>query len=1091
MDSQQDRAAKLFEAVVELPSTTEREAYLDVACGEDSQLRAEVEELLVHDRAAGSFLSMFDWSLSQATVVEPIHERPSMMIGPYKLLQQIGEGGMGVVWMAEQEQPVRRKVALKIIKPGMDSCQVIARFEAERQALALMDHHNIAKVFDAGTTESGRPFFVMELIHGIAITQYCDDNQLTPRERLELFVTVCQAIQHAHQKGIIHRDIKPSNVLVTQYDGKPAPKVIDFGVAKAVEQRLTEQTLFTQYGTIIGTLEYMSPEQAELSALGVDTRSDIYSLGVLLYELLTGTTPLERQRLREASYPEIMRLIREEEAPRPSTRLGSSETLPEVAAARKTEPAKLAKLFRELDWIVMKALEKDRNRRYETASAFAADVQRYLHDEPVQACPPSQLYRLGKFARRNKTALTIVGLMVLFVLLLGGGGGWVVRDRIASRQALDDKVAQALHEAEALIEKRKWLDALAIVQRTETLLLAAGRTEMPQTLVELRKDLEMVLRLETIYGQPRRDDFWNGQDQDDSYSLAFQEHGIDVSVLSAAQAAEHIRASKIRQELARGLDFWAHMRKAAVAKKPPTWQELLQIAEEADDDPARNEVRQALRNEDRAELERLAAAADIRLLPADTLVLLGRSLALYANDPSAPKRAETLLRQARVEHPTDLWVNDTLGLLCLRSGQLDDAARFYQTTVVLRPNNPHLVFQVALALYRKGARQEATALFSKAIELGPSLTASWLSRADLYREVGEEDKALADYDKAIELDPKNATVWFSRGLAYQKLGRKDKALADYSQAIEVDPKDFKAWYNRGKVYGELGQWNHAVADYSKAIERAPHFSWAHNNRGHAYQKLGQQDEALTDFFKAIELDPKNESAWVNRGHVYQKRGRQDKALADYSKAIELTPKDFEAWYYRGISYSYLGQWDKALADYSKAIEVDPKDSFAWNNRSNMYRQLGEIDKAIDGFSKAIELNPKHVAPYRNLARLFATSPLESRRQPKRTVELAKKAIELEPNNGSNWNTLGVAQYRCRDFQAAIAALQKSMALRRGGDSFDWFILAMAHWQLGNQKEARTWYDKAVAWQEKNRTKNEELGRFQAEAEKLLDVKEKK
>ena len=270
---------------------------------------------------------------------------------------------MGVVYMAEQDKPVRRKVALKIIKPGMDSSQVIARFEAERQALAMMDHQNIARVLDAGTTDSGRPYFVMELVHGVPITKYCDDTHLTPRERLELFVPVCQAIQHAHQKGIIHRDIKPSNVLVTLYDGKPVPKVIDFGVAKAIDQRLTERTMFTQYGSVVGTLEYMSPEQAEMSALGVDTRSDIYALGVLLYELLTGSTPLERATLREAGYNEILRRIKEEEPPRPSTRLSDSETRwPSISSQRHTEPARLTRLVRgELDWIVMKALEKDRD----------------------------------------------------------------------------------------------------------------------------------------------------------------------------------------------------------------------------------------------------------------------------------------------------------------------------------------------------------------------------------------------------------------------------------------------------------------------------------------------------------------------------------------------------------------------------------------------------------------------------------------------------------------------------------------------------------------------------------------------------------
>jgi serine/threonine protein kinase/tetratricopeptide (TPR) repeat protein len=408
------------------------------------------------DDTAGGLLWASPFA-ARTAVVRPVLEGPGTVIGPYTLLQEIGEGGMGTVFLAEQTCPVWRRVALKVIKPGMDSRQVIARFEAERQALALMDHVNIARVLDAGATEAGRPYFVMELVHGVPITKYCDDNHLTPRERLELFVPVCQAIQHAHQKGIIHRDIKPSNVMVTLYDRKPVPKVIDFGVAKATEQKLTERTLFTQNGILVGTPEYMSPEQAEMSARGVDTRSDIYSLGVLLYELLTGSTPLSHRRLRDAGYGEILRMIKEEEPPRPSTRLSDSgAALASISAQRQMKPAKLMKLLRgELDWIVMKCLEKDRNRRYETVSSLARDVQRYLHDEPVQACPPSASYRLRKVLRRNKgrSLAVAVSLVLLVAGTVGTGIGLMhaldaENKAMAAMQQADDKarIAKAVNE---------------------------------------------------------------------------------------------------------------------------------------------------------------------------------------------------------------------------------------------------------------------------------------------------------------------------------------------------------------------------------------------------------------------------------------------------------------------------------------------------------------------------------------------------------------------------------------------------------------------------------------------------------------------
>jgi WD40 repeat protein/serine/threonine protein kinase len=433
----------IFTAALEKATKAERAAFLEEACAGDEALRRRVEALLLsHDEfeflrtpAAERAAIAFDREITDRTAepaAAPEFDPPpgflappeltGSWIGPYKLLQLIGEGGMGTVWKAQQHEPVKRVVALKLIKAGLDSKQVIARFEAERQALALMDHANIARVLDGGTTNGGRPYFVMDLVKGVPITRYCDEQHLTPRQRLELFIPVCQAVQHAHQKGIIHRDLKPSNVLVALYDGKPVPKIIDFGVAKAAGQSLTEKTLATDFGSIVGTLEYMSPEQAEINQLDIDTRSDIYSLGVLLYELLTGTTPFSRKELEEAGMLEMLRVIREQDPAKPSTKLSTAEGLPTLAANRGTEPAKLTRLVRgELDWIVMKALEKDRNRRYETASGLAEDLQRYLADEPVMACRPSLGYRLRKFLRRNKAPVLAAGLVAL-ALLCGGIG---------------------------------------------------------------------------------------------------------------------------------------------------------------------------------------------------------------------------------------------------------------------------------------------------------------------------------------------------------------------------------------------------------------------------------------------------------------------------------------------------------------------------------------------------------------------------------------------------------------------------------------------------------------------------------------------
>ena len=457
MDTDLDRRAeRIFDQTLDAP-TDDRPAAIAAACGGDAALLARVHELAYADRADGFLASPTVGStLADAA---PLAERPGTVVGGrYKLLQQIGEGGFGVVFLAEQQVPVRRQVALKVIKLGMDTREVVARFEAERQALALMDHPNIAKVLDAGSTDAGRPYFVMELVRGLPVTDYADKHRLSPADRVALLAQVCRAVQHAHSKGVIHRDLKPSNVLVTTGDGdKPVPKVIDFGIAKATQSKLTDRTLFTQFRQLIGTPQYMSPEQADSEGLDVDTRSDVYSLGVLLYELLVGVTPLDAKQLRSAAFEAMRRMIRDDEVPRPSTRLHTmaADTVTSLATNRSTDAKHLAGVVRgELDWIVMRALEKDRARRYETAAAMADDLGRYLAGEAVLAGPVSGLYRARKLARRYRAAVAIGGAIAACLLLgVAGTTYGLVLARHQRAEAVAQRAAADAGRRDALTQK--------------------------------------------------------------------------------------------------------------------------------------------------------------------------------------------------------------------------------------------------------------------------------------------------------------------------------------------------------------------------------------------------------------------------------------------------------------------------------------------------------------------------------------------------------------------------------------------------------------------------------------------------------------
>jgi serine/threonine protein kinase/Tfp pilus assembly protein PilF len=961
-----DQAKSIFLAAIE--HAPERwPAFLEQACAGDVPLRAEVERLLRACSELGSFHEA-QGSRLVATAQEPVTERPGTVIGPYKLMEQIGEGGMGLVFVAAQQEPVRRKVALKVIKPGMDSRQVIARFEAERQALALMDHPHIAQVHDGGTTPAGRPYFVMELVKGVPITDYCDQNQVPVRQRLELFLHVCEAVQHAHQKGIIHRDVKPSNVLVASHDGRPVPKVIDFGVAKAIGPQLTDKTIYTQLSQLVGTPLYMSPEQAGASSLDVDTRSDIYSLGVLLYELLTGTTPFDKTRLKDASYDEIRRIIREEEPPRPSTRLAESkDTLPSISAQRHTEPAKLTKLVRgELDWIVMKALEKDRNRRYETASAFAADVQRYLNDEPVLACPPSLSYRLRKFARRNKTALAMATLLLLAIVAVASTLGWTARESALRRAIVEGKIRQALDDALAAYDADKLLDAVAATRRAEALLASdnAIGDAVREELARWQSELAILQRLEDL--DPRPAGSAPRRLADAAYARVFLDIDIDIDGLPAKEAGRRIRSHLVWRRLTEALDAWGYVRHEIGAFDQRTApeagrkrQQVFQVARAADPDELRSQARLAVETQDAKAAERLAALPEVNRLPADAL----RNLAMYiyyGGTQAHRERAVALLQNALVQRPGDFRLNYACAVYHerMQPPRSAEAAHYYSIAVALRPEHYYTRNHLAQALLDQRKWDRAIAEFRAALQLKKDYHEAHNNLGHALVKNGQLDEGIAEYREAIRLKKDDSGAHNNLGAALTDQGKVEEAINEYRQAIALDQKVAAPHNNLGNVFYQRRKFDEAITEYHKAIELDPKSAPAYNGLGNVLRDQKKLPDATTAYHKAIEIDTRFADAYNGLGNALLNQKKLHEAIEAFNKAIELDPSYAVAHMNLGNALSVKKDLEGAIREYRAAIALKRDFAEAHCNLGGALRQKGEFRLALDENRRGHELASK-------------------------------------------------------------------------------------------------------------------------------------
>jgi len=963
MSQPSEHEIEVFNIALELPAG-ERAAYLDRECVGDAALRQRVEELLKANEVSCACLEGLAAAppgTGGAVRSSPVPaEKPGDHIGRYKLLEQIGEGGCGVVYMAEQEEPVRRRVALKVIKLGMDTKSVIARFEAEWQALALMDHPNIAKVLDAGATDAGRPFFVMELVKAVPITRYCDEHNLSTMARLSLFVQVCQAVQHAHQKGIIHRDIKPSNIMVADHDGVPVPKIIDFGIAKATtDQRLTDKTVFTAFEQFIGTPAYMSPEQAKLSGLDIDTRSDIYSLGVLLYELLTGKTPFDAKRLLEAGLDEVRRIIREEEPMTPSTKLHTLNAAEQttVAKHRQSEPPKLEHLIRgDLDWIVMKALEKDRARRYETANGLAADIKRHLENEPVIARPPSVSYRLQKSFRRNRLAFATCGIVAAALLLGVMGSTWQAVRATKAEKLAEHRLAEVAAERDAKEEARKEAEAISTIL-TQVFISPSpyrdGRTiTVAETLSNATQKLETELADQparrakllsaigaTYYGLGLFYDAISLQEKARDYYLAASgPESLDTLVATRRVANLYTEVGRL-DEAIKLLEQVLTLSRKALGPEHPETINVMQILAGTYNNAGRRDEALKLREESLA-LSRKVNGPENGITIELMEELAISHLQMGHLRESIPLGEQVLALSAKVlgpEHRQTLRCMYSLGASYYADGRRDAALKLWEQALPLdrKVNGPEhpltlkVMSRLAVTYGEVGRHDEALKLSEQVLAINrkfngpdhPDTLEAMQVLAISYDHAGRHEEAIKLLQEALELSSKRLgaehpitlSTMGTLSFVLYEAGRRDDAIKLGEQVLALKSKKLGPEH-----YETLGAMENLAIFYDAAGQRAESLKLKEQALALTRKALGSQHP--------ITLQAMNDLAWIQATSEAAEIRNGTNAVLLAEEAVAATHRKNPGFLDTlAASYAEARQFDKAAAAQLEAIGLAKSD----------------------------------------------------------------------------------------------------------------------------------------------------------------------